>query len=78
MGDPLVIAALGTFAAAVVSTAGVIIVAMINRGRETMKAAEESADEVAEQRLLFKDEQIQYWKSRYESCIAEISRSDTE
>lgn len=79
--DPLVIAAIATFAGVAVTTVGNVVVGRMNTAREKVKSAEDSAaqvvrkeHEVHEERLAFKDDQIAYWKSRYESCTEELDR----
>lgn len=81
MKDPLVIAAMGTFAASVVATLGGIIVALINSRRERGNAASASADEVMEKRLLLRDEQNDHLRSQnvqlqeaLDDCISENRR----
>ena len=55
--DPFVVAMVGGSAASIVAALGAVIVAVINSRTERRKPAENSADEVMEQRLLLKDEQ---------------------
>lgn len=81
MKDPLVIAAVGTFAATIVTTFGGIVVALINSRRERGNAASASADEVMEQRLLLRDEQNDQLRSQnvqlqeaLDDCISENQR----
>lgn len=79
--DPLLAGAISAFAVAVVTTVGNVVVGRMNTAREKVKSAEDSAaqvvrkeHEVHEERLAFKDDQIAYWKSRYESCTEELDR----
>lgn len=73
--DPLIAGAVATFGVAIVTTSGHVIVSRMNVNKEKTKAAEDSASQAAEkvtQRwLAFKDEQVEYWKSRYETCMEE-------
>lgn len=69
--DPLVVGAIATFAGIAVSTLGNVVVGRMNARAEKTKAAEDSASQVMQQRLDFKDEQVEYWKSRYETCMEE-------
>lgn len=79
--DPLLAGAISAFAVAVVTTVGNVFVGRMNTAREKVKSAEDSAaqvvqkeHEVHEERLAFKDDQIAYWKSRYEACEEERDR----
>lgn len=79
--DPLVIAAIASFAGVAVATLGNVFVGRMNTNREKAKSAEDSAQQVIqkehlvhEERIQFKDEQIVYWKSRYEACMEERYR----
>lgn len=72
--DPLVIAAIATFAGVAVTTVGNVIVGRMNTIREKAKSAEDAASQVAQQRLDFKNEQVEYWKSRYETCMEDRHR----
>lgn len=79
--DPFVIAVVGGFGAALASALGAVIVAVINSRTERRKAAEASADEVIEQRLLLKDEQNQQLRQQnvtlqeaLDDCISENER----
>lgn len=67
--DPLLAGAISAFAVAVVTTVGNVVVGRMNTLREKAKSAEDAASQVVQQRLDFKDEQVEYWKSRYETCM---------
>jgi len=76
--DPLYAAAIATFLAAAVAAWANVMVGRMSITKEKTKAAEDAAQqaiqrehEVHEERLEFKDEQIAYWKSRYEACMEE-------
>lgn len=69
--DPLVAGAVATFGVAIITTAGNVIVGRMNVAKEKTKAAEDSASQVTQRWLDFKDEQVEYWKSRYETCMEE-------
>lgn len=64
--DPLYVGAVATFAGIVVTTIGNIVLGRINATKEKTKssedAAKETAKEVAQSRLDFKDEQIDFWR----------------
>lgn len=79
--NPFVIAVVGGSAAALFSALGAVIVAVINSRTERYKAAENSADEVMEKRLLLKDEQNQHLREQnvtlqtaLDDCISENKR----
>jgi hypothetical protein len=79
--DPLVIAAVGGSAASLFTALGLVVVAVINSRTERRKAAENSADEVMEKRLLLKDEQNQHLREQnvhlqtaLDDCISENKR----
>lgn len=79
--NPFVIAVVGGSAAALFSALGAIIVAVINSRTERYKAAENSADEVMEKRLLLKDEQNQHLReqnvalqTQLDECISDNRR----
>lgn len=79
--NPFVIAVVGGSAAALFSALGAIIVAVINSRTERYKAAENSADEVMEKRLLLKDEQNQHLREQnvalqtaLDECISDNRR----
>lgn len=76
--DPLVIAAVATFAGVAVTALANVVVGRMNVKVEKTKSAEDAADQVLQQerqvhqqRLEFKDEQVVFWKSRYEACMKE-------
>lgn len=76
--DPLYAAALATIAAAALAAWANVRLGRMNITKEKTKSAEDAArytiqreHEVHEERLQFKDEQIAYWKSRYEGCMEE-------
>lgn len=72
--DPLLAGAIATFAGVAVTTVGNVIIGRMNTIREKAKSAEDAASQVVQQRLDFKDEQVEYWKSRYETCMEDRHR----
>lgn len=79
--DPLFAGAVAAVVVAVVTTLGNVVVGRMNTTREKTRSAEDSAAQVVqkehqvhEERLAFKDEQVAYWRSRYEACEEERNR----
>lgn len=76
--DPLYAAAIATCAAAAIAAWANVRIGRMNILKEKTKSAEDAAQQVIqkehqvhEERLQFKDEQIAYWKSRFEACLEE-------
>lgn len=76
--NPFVIAVVGGSAASIFTALGVIVSAIINSRTERFKAAENSADEVMEKRLLLKDERNEHLReqnvalqSALDDCLSE-------
>lgn len=69
--DPLIVGAIAAFAGTLATVIGNVILGRMNKEAEKTKSAEDAAALVTKQRLDFKDEQIAYWKSRYEECEEE-------
>lgn len=76
--SPFIIAVAGGSAASLFTALGLVISAVINSRTERFKAAENSADEVMEKRLLLKDERNEHLReqnvalqSALDDCLSE-------